>query len=82
MKAARGAATWLRLGVIHRVAVQLHELLRLGLLLSVTAHGERVLTDLQHNTPFTDSPDQARAVTPHVAIYLHPTSLLSLLPGR
>lgn len=39
--------TWLGVGVVHRVAVQLEELHRLRLLLSVAAHGKCVLTDLQ-----------------------------------
>lgn len=42
-----GLATWLRVAVVHRVAFQLHELLRFGLLLAVAAHGERVLAHLR-----------------------------------
>lgn len=38
--------TWLGVGVIHRVAIQLQKFLRLRLLLPVTAHGEGVLTHL------------------------------------
>lgn len=38
--------TWLGVGVVHSVAIQLEQLHRLGLLLSVAAHGKRVLTDL------------------------------------
>lgn len=38
--------TWLGIGVIHRVAVQLQKFLRLRFLLPVTAHGEGVLTHL------------------------------------
>lgn len=39
--------TWLRVRVIYRISVQLHQLVRIGLLLAVTAHGKRVLTHLQ-----------------------------------
>lgn len=40
------AHTWLWIGIVNRIALQLHEFLWLGLLLPVTAHSERVLTDL------------------------------------
>lgn len=39
--------TCLGITVVHSVAVQLEELLRFGLFLSVAAHGERILTHLQ-----------------------------------
>lgn len=39
--------TWLGVSVVHCVAIQLEKLHRLGLLLSVAAHGKRVLTHLQ-----------------------------------
>lgn len=45
--AEAGPLTWLGVAVVHRVAVQLQELLRLGLLLPVAAHGERVLAHLR-----------------------------------
>lgn len=40
--------TWLRIGVIYRIPVQLHQLMRLWLLLPVTAHGKCVLTHLNN----------------------------------
>lgn len=45
--ANKGRLTWLRVTVVHGVTVQLQQLLRFGLLLSVAAHGERVLANLQ-----------------------------------
>lgn len=39
--------TWLRVAVVHRVAIQLQELLRLRLLLPVAAHGEGILAHLR-----------------------------------
>lgn len=42
-----GESTWLRVTVVHRVALQLHQLLRLSFLLSVAAHGKRVLAHLR-----------------------------------
>lgn len=40
------SVTWLRVGVVHGVAIQLEKLYRLCLLLSVAAHGKGVLTHL------------------------------------
>lgn len=42
--------TWLGVSVVHSVAIQLEELHRLGLLLSVAAHGKGVLTHLDQTT--------------------------------
>lgn len=39
--------TWLGISVIHSVAIQLEEFLGLCFLLSIAAHGESVLADLQ-----------------------------------
>lgn len=39
--------TWLRVREIDGISVQLHQLVRLGLLLPVAAHSKRVLTHLQ-----------------------------------
>lgn len=38
--------TWLRVGVVHGVTIQLKKLHRLRLLLSIAAHGKGVLTHL------------------------------------
>lgn len=38
--------TWLGVGVVHSVAIQLQKLHRLRFLLSVAAHGKGVLTHL------------------------------------
>lgn len=39
--------TWLRVSVVHGVAVQLQEFLGLCFLFSIAAHGKSVLADLQ-----------------------------------
>lgn len=43
------AITWLGVGVVYSVAIQLEKLNRLSFLLSVAAHGEGVLTDLHQS---------------------------------
>lgn len=54
-----GASTWLGVSVVHSVAVQLQQLLRLRFLLPVTAHGEGVLTDLEERQTVSRSRESA-----------------------
>lgn len=47
---ATGRPTWLRVGVVHSVSVELQQLLRFGFFLPVAAHSKRILTNLKEIT--------------------------------
>lgn len=55
--------TWLGVAVVHSVTIQLEKLLRFWLFLSVTAHGERILTHLQHKGSAMTSPSTSKKQT-------------------
>lgn len=67
-------STWPRLTAVHCVALQLHQLLRLSLLLSIAAHCKCVLTNLQ------DSDTNSWAIkNRHTCMHTHPHTDMKVL---